>query len=443
MINTRFTAKSGIIKRIFQTLGRNEKVTLSIAIIVLSLAIIGQVNNFAKYTNYTDKPSRGGELVEGTVASSAARVDVDITNLTNIGLLRFDKDGNITENAAQSYNISPDGKTYTYTLKDAIDPQTTANILKEPASDLGSAEISSDGNKIIIKLASPYAPILANSTRPILPYGPYLVGKRTQQEIMLSSNPNFIYGEPLIPTIIIKIYPSQDKLVNALKRKEIMAAYNVDGSFSGFNRYDLPLQKRTALFFNLDRAPWNNNDLRSKIAHNQPLNEAMTLFITTTSDDRLQTKLSQLKESYKALNINVEPNIVDNKDLKDNIIPKRNYDALLYGIDYGRDPDPYPFWHSSQVSENGNNLSNYKNKNVDMLLEQALMAVSKEERDKKYAAFQAIFDQEIPAILFERETSQYILTDKVKGVNIDYGITGSDRYYNVWEWYIRTQKVIN
>lgn len=443
MINTRFTAKSGIIKRIFQTLGRNEKITLSIAIIVLTLALIGQINNLTKYKNYTDKPSRGGELVEGTVASSAAQVDVDVANLTNIGLLRFDQNGNITENAAQKYDISPDGKTYTYTLKDAIDPQATVSILKEPASDLGSADISSDGNRIIVKLASPYAPILANSTRPILPYGPYLVRKRTQQEIILSSNPNFIYGEPLIPTIIIKIYPSQDKLVNALKRKEIMAAYNVGGSFNGFNRYDLRLQKGTALFFNLDRAPWNNNDLRSKIAHNQPLNEAITLIITTTNDDRLQTKLSQLKESYKALNINVEPNIVDNKELKDNIIPKRNYDALLYGIDYGRDPDPYPFWHSSQVSENGNNLSNYRSKNVDMLLEQALIAVSKDERAKKYTAFQTIFDQEIPAILFERETRQYMLSNKVKGVNIDYGITSSDRYYNVWEWYIRTQKVIN
>lgn len=443
MINARFAAKSSILKRIFQVLNRNEKIILSVAILIFSLAIMGQVNNLIKYKNYTEKPVRGGELIEGVVASSAAQVDSDIIDLINIGLLRFDIDGKLVDGAAQSYEISPDGKTYIYTLKDGLDPQAVVNILKEPASDLGTADINVAGNKVIIKLLSPYAPLLANSTNPILPYGPYVISKRTQQEIMLSSNPNFIYGEPLIPTIIIKIYPSQTKLIGALKRKEVMAAYNIGGNYSSFNKYDLHLQKRTALFFNLDRAPWNEVGLRKNIINNEALNESKILSITTTSDSQLMGKLNEIKESYQSLNINIEPNITDNKELKDNIIPKRNYDALLYGIDYGRDLDPYPFWHSSSISENGNNLSNFKNKEADMLLEQALTAVKKEDRDKKYASFQTIFDKEVPAILFGTQTNTYILSEKVRGVKVGYGIIDSDRYSNVWQWYIRTQKIRN
>ena len=117
MINTRFTAKSSISKRIFQVLSRNEKIILSVAFLIFSLATIGQVSNFIKYKNYTEKPAKGGELIEGVVASSAAQVDSDIIDLINIGLLRFDVDGKLVDGAAQSYEISPDGKTYIYTLK--------------------------------------------------------------------------------------------------------------------------------------------------------------------------------------------------------------------------------------------------------------------------------------------------------------------------------------
>lgn len=282
--------------------------------------------------------------------------------------------------------------------------------------------------------------MLANSTRPILPYGPYQIKKRSQQEIILSSNSAFIFGDPMIPVIVIKIYSNEDKLISALKRKEIMAVYNPNGDFLGLNTYDLNLQKRIALFFNLEKAPWNDVNLRKKIMNNEPLSEAKTLTITTANDNQLIAKLDELKNDYKSLNVNVETVIVDPKKLKEEIIPTRNYEALLFGIDYGRDPDPYPFWHSSQISEKGGNLSNFRNKDADMLLEQALIAIKKEDRDKKYASFQTIYNKEIPAILFDKITNKYFVSDKIKDIKIGYGVVDSDRYYNIWQWYINTKK---
>jgi hypothetical protein len=71
------------------------------------------------------EPAYGGSLVEGEVGSprfinpllALSDSDRDLSALTYAGLMGLSGDGGLTPVLAQSYEISPDGKTYTFTLR--------------------------------------------------------------------------------------------------------------------------------------------------------------------------------------------------------------------------------------------------------------------------------------------------------------------------------------
>ncbi len=145
-------------------------------------------------------------------------------------------------------------------------------------------------------------------------------------------------------------------------------------------------------------------------------------------------------KSYRA---EVTLNFFDTGDLNQNVIRPRNYDALFFGEVIGRDLDLFAFWHSSQRNDPGLNVAFYTNITADKLLDEARTLSSREERIEKYWAFADAVEKDTPAVFVYSPDFIYVLPKAIHGSNITSVSIPSDRFLNVHEWYIDTDRVWN
>jgi peptide/nickel transport system substrate-binding protein len=126
--------------------------------------------------------------------------------------------------------------------------------------------------------------------------------------------------------------------------------------------------------------------------------------------------------------------------IQNEYISPRNFDILLFGEIVGFDPDPYPFWHSSQISTTGLNLSNFKHAEADQVLREARETADIKKKTEKYIHFQNILVAEIPAIFLYNPNYLYPVDKKIKGIDQTSIINPTDRLTNVHKWYIKTKR---
>ena len=165
-------------------------------------------------------------------------------------------------------------------------------------------------------------------------------------------------------------------------------------------------------------------------------------FSLSTVEDPILLKTAQiLKEQWEKLGFEVEIKSYKIEDLKREIIPKKDYDALLFGQVLGKIPDFFPFWHSSQIGENGLNLSNYQNREVDKILEEQREEFDEEKRKEKLERFNELLNKDCPAIFLYNPNYFYFVSEKVKGVKESFISLPSERFWNILNWYIKEKRV--
>lgn len=184
----------------------------------------------------------------------------------------------------------------------------------------------------------------------------------------------------------------------------------------------------------LNDAGWVLNDEGARIKDNQTLK----INIVTTRNSDMERVLEELQAQWRSLGISITTNIVDPSDpaqnVVQNILQPRNYDALLYQLTIGGDPDVYAYWHSSQVS-NGVNFSNYSNGVADDALASARDVTAKNLRDAKYVTFANQWLRDVPAIGLYQVTSQYVSSKNVQTqTNGHRFVSPVDRYADVLYW---------
>lgn len=167
----------------------------------------------------------------------------------------------------------------------------------------------------------------------------------------------------------------------------------------------------------------------------------LALTITTTNTPELSRAAEIIQQSWQELGIQVDLHIVDNKTIQSDVISPRKFDILLFGEIVGLDPDPYPFWHSSQISSQGLNLSNFKNSEADKVLEEARETPDITKKSEKYVHFQNILVASVPATFLYSPYYLYPVTDSVKGIENERIIGPVDRLSNSHLWYIKTKRV--
>lgn len=163
-------------------------------------------------------------------------------------------------------------------------------------------------------------------------------------------------------------------------------------------------------------------------------------FNLATNSFVLNVKTAQILQSqWSALGINIHLVIVSPSELETDYIRTRNFDALLFAENTGPDPDPFSFWHSSQVRDPGLNLSGFSNAEADKLLTAARQTNDVNARSASYEKFQLIILDALPAIFLDSSVFVYNLPKKIQGFEQTTIIHPSERLADINKWYIETR----
>jgi len=162
--------------------------------------------------------------------------------------------------------------------------------------------------------------------------------------------------------------------------------------------------------------------------------------ITTVNQPSSIQIAEMIQKDWQLLGVKVNIKTVETSNIQKEILKNRNYEILLYGEILGYDPDPFPFWHSSQTTYPGLNLAMFANSKADKLLEEARKTTDNDIRTKNYLEFQKILAEEMPAILLFNPTHTYPQTKKLQGFNNHTIIVPSNRLNNIEHWYLKTKR---
>ncbi|MDD4995231.1 MAG: ABC transporter substrate-binding protein [Patescibacteria group bacterium] len=244
--------------------------------------------------------------------------------------------------------------------------------------------------------------------------------------------------------IVSEVLKSDAKVIDA-PIIEGYLGYNPD-----IKKYSLNIDEANKL---LDKTGWKflsegdtyravmtkqNNESGEEIEVRQDL----TLTITTIDTAENTAVAEAIRGQWERIGIKVEIDARDRTDLERDIIKNQDYEILLFGEILGLDPDPYAFWHSSQISA-GLNLALFANRDADKLLEEARGTTDVEARKEKYIKFQNILAETLPAIFLYSPNYNYPVTDKVRGINIQRMASPADRFSGIRDWYIKTKRAWN
>lgn len=169
--------------------------------------------------------------------------------------------------------------------------------------------------------------------------------------------------------------------------------------------------------------------------------ELFTIHIVTTDSEEYQNVSGLVAAAWREIGVNVIIDTVDVRSIARDVLRGRKYDVLLYGVILGSDPDQFPFWHSTQITYPGLNLSRYENTTVDALLEDIRELEPGEEQSQKYAELQDLILEDRPAYFLYMPTYTYATTDDVKGLGVERIFRPSDRFADVARWYVKTKSV--
>ena len=210
---------------------------------------------------------------------------------------------------------------------------------------------------------------------------------------------------------------------------------------------DYPILERQMAGLNYPQLPeYNRAEAIAKLAENELSGENMpTLRLATPARENLMTVTKRLAKQLEELGFKTK--IVEGKndeDVKDffmEVVQSRDYDILVYEIDMGIDPDPYPYYSSSQTGKRGVNYSNLRNTMVDDLLLSARSTLNNDLRKTKYDKFLAQWVEQVPAIGIYQSRMNYYQVKNVKTFDEAAILqSGLDRYYDINDWGVERVK---
>ncbi len=133
------------------------------------------------------------------------------------------------------------------------------------------------------------------------------------------------------------------------------------------------------------------------------------------------------KESAAALGINVRITILEWEAFLE-AMQDGDYDLILLGYGTGIDPDLTYYWHSESP---GNSLG-YSNREVDLLLEDALEIVDNQRRIALYQQAEQLIVDDAPVIWLYYRMAYHAATVRLKNFNPN----PASLFYNVHEWFL-------
>ncbi|MBI4054061.1 MAG: peptide ABC transporter substrate-binding protein [Candidatus Doudnabacteria bacterium] len=164
-------------------------------------------------------------------------------------------------------------------------------------------------------------------------------------------------------------------------------------------------------------------------------------FTVTTDNFPLNVKTAELlKKQWEKIGFQINLQILTLGELQQDRIANREYESLLFSENVGADPDPYPFWHSSQRTDPGLNLSSFASKEADALITEARTNADPAYRAARYLRFQELIVDDVPAIFIANSLFVYGVDTKIMGIALQNIVDQSQRFLNVEQWYLKTKR---
>jgi peptide/nickel transport system substrate-binding protein len=330
-----------------------------------------------------------------------------------------------------------------------------------------------------------------------------------QETIGLASWPNYYRGEPRLKSFVVHAFADKDAMITAYRKHQLTAMSGLVAvparlKMTEYIETDITLNAATMAFFKTSNGvladatvrkalvnaadpsaviatlgyaarPVREPILSGQLAYdghykeqtnnlteaNQALDGAgwvrgsdgvrakngqkLAFTLTYADTPEYQRVADVLKRQWKAAGVAMSEQPLDDASLQ-TTLGSHGYDAILYGISIGGDPDVFVYWDSSQadvLSSNRLNLSEYKSLTADAALEAGRTRTDPALRIIKYQGFLQAWQQDAPALGLYQPRYLYLSHTKVYGLNQSTLNNPTNRLDNVSDWMIRTARVTN
>lgn len=169
--------------------------------------------------------------------------------------------------------------------------------------------------------------------------------------------------------------------------------------------------------------------------------EFLSIEITTIDHPLLSRVVKKVTNQWSEAGIKVEKKTKGLQVIEKEVIEDKNFESFLFGKAMSAIPDPFRWWHSSQVEKPGLNFTNYQNAKVDTFITRIITSPNKEERVENMEKFQNELLEDKPAIFLYSPHYLHMVNDKVKGVSGGKIINSSERFRDIKDWHINTKRI--
>jgi peptide/nickel transport system substrate-binding protein len=244
-----------------------------------------------------------------------------------------------------------------------------------------------------------------------------------------------LFNDPAVRTALLQGM-SRETLVNevAAGRGEVAGAGIPSGSWA-YTPIESPAFNAGTSASALERAGW----ARGRDGVRQKGGVRLAFELLTSNDPHKVAIAENVARQWQSIDVEARVVAVDAATYIEETLLQRQFVAALVEIDPGPDPDPYPFWHSSQVATPGRNLSNYANPRMDDVLERARQTTDIDRRRELYELFAGMLIADLPAIPLYSAAYTYVQSNRTQGFEPSLLFTLASRFANVNGWYVNTR----
>ncbi|HUD07840.1 MAG TPA: ABC transporter substrate-binding protein [Candidatus Saccharimonadales bacterium] len=260
------------------------------------------------------------------------------------------------------------------------------------------------------------------------------------------------YSMPLTAANMVFFNTSTAILSDTAVRQALVQAADVNAIINGLGYPVIPVREpllNGQLAFNptFEQLPMNTLAAAQELQSNGWLlgsnglrykaGQVLRFKLYADNDPESRYVTGMLAKEWRTIGVEAEVIIQDNTDLQ-NTVTFREYDALLYGISIGVDPDVYVYWGSNQQTVN---FSEYSSAVVDQSLEAGRTRYDPALRVIKYEPFLQAWQQDAPALGLYQPRYLYLTRESVYGLTEHTINEATDRFNNVQNWEILRAKV--
>lgn len=177
-------------------------------------------------------------------------------------------------------------------------------------------------------------------------------------------------------------------------------------------------------------------------SYDPELLQDLELNITLPDEPFLLKTANLLKTEWESLGAIVTLTPLSLKDIQEKVLKNTDYEMLMFGNITGASNDLFSFWHSSRRFYPDQNLSLYQSDTTDSLLEAFRKDFDKSTRNARLAEISDRIAASYPAIFLYSPDYIYVSAPNLRGFsNTKIMNTSSDRFSDITNWYVKTNRV--